>query len=375
MKINLVVGEALKRAKVSKIVYKNTLTRKALTLSIDSQLPSVEEARKYLFIIKPKPKGTSCANNKINEIKYDLKIIIPTFNVESYIDECLSSIISQKTDYTFSVVVINDGSTDNTRNILKKYEDIPFVTIIDQPNKGFSGARNTGLQVIDSKYLMFVDSDDKLNDNSIQSLLTSAFENNSDVVEGGYYKFYKDKALFKNAHNTNNDIKALGNLIGFPWGKVIRSSYFENIKFPEGFLFEDTIISYLVYSQCKKSSTVSDIIYWYRLNTNGVSEKSKYDIKCIDTYWILEQMLFDMEKLKITPTQDIYEETLRQVKLNFNRTRRMDDMTQKCIFTLTANIIQTQFPQFQTKVEIFKNLEKSLKTNDYKQYFQFCTLL
>lgn len=375
MKINLVVGEVLKRTRVNKLVYSNLLTRKAMTLSIDSHLPSVQDARKYLSNVKCKPEGTSCGNNKINEIKYDLKIIIPAFNVESYIDECLSSIISQKTEFSFSVLIINDGSSDNTRNILKKYEDFPFVTIIDQSNKGFSGARNTGLQVIDSKYLMFVDSDDKLHNNAIQSLLTSAFINDSDVVEGGYYKFHNDKILFKNTHNNNNDVKALGNLIGFPWGKVIRSSYFENIKFPEGFLYEDTIISYLVYSQCKKSSTVSDMVYWYRLNPNGISEKSKHDVKCIDTYWILEQMLNDMIKLKITPTQDIYEETLRQVQLNFKRTRRMDDITQKSIFALTANIIQTQFAQFQSKLGIFKDLEKSLRTNNYKQYFQFCTLL
>ena len=375
MRMNLVVGEALKRAKVNKLVYSNVLAREVMTLSIDKQLPTLNEAREHLSKLSSKPTGSGYRNNKFDQEKYDLNIIVPVYNVEQYLDECLSSILSQKTDYSFFISIINDGSKDNSRGILKKYEKFSNVNIVDQSNKGLSGARNTALQSINSKYVMFVDSDDKLHSNAIQSLLTSAFTNNSDVVEGGFNKFTNDKLLFKKTHNTNNDLKALGNLFGFAWGKVIKSTLFKNIIFPEGYWYEDTVISYLIYTQCKEVSTVDDIVYWYRENPKGITNISKINKKSIDTYWILEQMLEDMKFLDISYTQDIYEETLRQVKLNFTRTRRMDDLTQKSIFTLTANIFQTQFTDFKTQVDIFKDLEKSLKTNDYKQYFQFCTLV
>ena len=90
----------------------------------------------------------------------DVSIIIPTYNVEKYIQQCLDSVISQRTNFRFHVICINDGSTDNTGLLLKKYENAENVTIIHQKNKGFSGARNVGLRKTNGKYIMFVDSDD-----------------------------------------------------------------------------------------------------------------------------------------------------------------------------------------------------------------------
>lgn len=108
--------------------------------------------------------------------QYDLQIIIPAYNAEKYIEKCLNSILSQKTQYTYVITVINDGSTDETLQILSKYLDDEHIDIISQSNKGFSGARNCGLKNLVGHYLMFVDSDDWICEDAIEKLSIYLFD-------------------------------------------------------------------------------------------------------------------------------------------------------------------------------------------------------
>lgn len=146
----------LKRLEIKKVKYQ--LLRKSLMN--DAPLDgNVEEAMALLESISPNP-GSSCMDRKNFGKEWDLEVIIPAYNVEKYIQQCLDSVISQKTNFRFHVTCINDGSTDNTGLLLRKYENAENVTIIHQENKGFSGARNVGLRKANGKYIMFVDSDD-----------------------------------------------------------------------------------------------------------------------------------------------------------------------------------------------------------------------
>lgn len=146
----------LKRLGIKKVKYQ--LLRKSLM--DDAPLDgNAEEAVALLESFSPNP-GSSCIERKKFGSEYDLEVIIPAYNVEKYIQQCLDSVISQKTNFSFHVTCINDGSTDNTGLLLKKYENTENVSIIHQENKGFSGARNVGLRKTNGKYIMFVDSDD-----------------------------------------------------------------------------------------------------------------------------------------------------------------------------------------------------------------------
>ena len=271
MNINILLGEFLKKVNLNEKVYNNKSLCKILKSCVPKNaIQDLQESYAFLDGVSPKPKSTSYANNNVKDCNYDLTIIIPAYNVELYIDECLKSVLEQKTEYKFLVKIINDGSTDNTFEILKKYQIYNNVEIINQGNKGFSGARNTGLKHIESKYIMFVDSDDKLADNAIQNLLENAYENDSDIVEGGFHKFDNNKILETYIHKCKINVNAFGTLKGYPWGKVIKSSLFKNIKFPEGFWYEDTIFMYLIFPMCKKATTIKEIVYWYRFNTHGI---------------------------------------------------------------------------------------------------------
>lgn len=89
----------------------------------------------------------------------DVSVIVPAYNVECYIDDCLNSILSQEGDFSMEVVVVNDGSTDGTRErVLSCASSDSRLSLIDQENRGFSGARNTGISEARGKTLAFVDS-------------------------------------------------------------------------------------------------------------------------------------------------------------------------------------------------------------------------
>lgn len=175
-------------------------------------------AREILTNFQACPQGSCFANNVI-EARKDLQIIIPAYNAEKYIGECLKSVLCQKTKYSVLATVINDGSTDNTaeviQNIVRGGGKIE-IEVISQENRGFSGARNAGLKTIKGKYIMFLDSDDILPDNTIEIMIDAAYRDNTDIVQGSWYEF-------DDMHRTENIVSS-DQLSGYPWGKIYKAN-------------------------------------------------------------------------------------------------------------------------------------------------------
>lgn len=200
----------------------------------------------------PKPKGSCIRKNVLSRpFSCELQIIVPAYNMEKYLKQCMDSILEQRTKYRFHVVLVDDGSTDRTGEIADTYLKDSRVTVIHQENRGFSGARNRALENIFAEYLMFVDSDDMLPEGAIEALLDVAHTNQAKIVQGNYCEILDDAHL--PACKQNNSVyclePALGNLEGYPWGKVFHSDLFSSLIFPEGFWYEDTMLSVLLYSR------------------------------------------------------------------------------------------------------------------------------
>jgi len=116
-----------------------------------------------------------------------LSIIIPVYNVEAYIGECLQSVVQQDiSSNEYEVIVINDGSTDNSATILHEFaKQHPNIVVLNQANAGVSTARNAGIEIAQGDYMMFVDSDDYIEPNSLSNLLSFAEQNNVDLLQYG----------------------------------------------------------------------------------------------------------------------------------------------------------------------------------------------
>ena len=210
-------------SKIVKVIY-NFIIKLGIIFNSKKIKDEKNNYEEILEDYSPRPEEkTYFGKNKIVSEEYDLQIIIPAYNVEKYIEECIDSILNQKTKYKVLTVIINDGSTDNTAKILEKYKNRTNLEIIKQENQGISEARNRGLKELKAKYIMFVDSDDCIFEGSIDKLLGLAIENSLDIVEGSFKRYYSGKIFEGNKHiNSIKDSKEI--LFGFPWGKVIKNT-------------------------------------------------------------------------------------------------------------------------------------------------------
>lgn len=341
-----------------------------------SQISSltVSESRKILDEYSPRPKGQCIHKNTLClPFTHDLQIIVPAYNVEKYLRQCLDSILKQKTKYSFHVVIIDDGSTDNTGRIADEYSGNPQVTVIHQENRGLSGARNKGLEKIFANYLMFVDSDDMLVNGAIEILLETAFINKAKIVQGSFYEMYDDTRP-PNC-NTDNTITcaepALGNLDGYPCGKVFRSDLFASLVFPEGFWYEDTMLSVLIFSQVEKAYILPRTVYAYRkTNPNSITKISITKPKCVDTFYVTEQTLCEHAELGLPIDQAYVEKVFRQILLNENRIKNVPERVKEAVFVASVSMVKQYLPE-SVQSNNYRLLVDIMRNQDFGMYQQY----
>lgn len=334
---------------------------------------NIEDAEKIIEKYQPDCGKSALVNKRTFDKKYDLDIIVPAYNAEKYISDCIESILSQETEYRYRIILIDDGSTDNTGTIIDQYEN-SNIFVIHQENKGYSGARNAGISMVAARYIMFVDADDVLERGAIQQLLKHAIDNNMDIVEGGYFKLYASGKI-KNTVYANKDAYAASLLRGFPCMKVYRSCLFSEIQFPEGYWYEDTIMHTLIYPKARKLCTIDDIVYGYRDNYEGISRTSYRYKKCIDSYYIAKQTYYDRLKLGEHNNLDYYNWLLQMIKLTYQRTRFQPKEIRTALFVLFSEWIKRDFQEFNTDKTELKELEVSLKNSNYSMYELYCILI
>ena len=299
--------------------------------------------------------------------EYDLQIIVPAYNVEKYIRECIDSILSQQTRYSFVVTVVNDGSTDNTAEILKEYETVGNVIVINQENRGLSGARNRALENILGEYVAFVDSDDCLPQGTVEALLSAARRTDADIAEGGYSSFNENGITYTATHNDNDDADRK-ELFGFCCGKIFRPHLFRKVHFPPDYLFEDSICIYLIYPQCRKITTIKDIVYLYRINECGITNSSRKERRLMDALWVTRRMLEDSVRCNI-PAKEIYDAFLIDMRVNYSRFASAGDETlHKDVFIASIDLMRKYFPEEKSSDRSLQALEKSFREADYGAY-------
>ena len=358
--------EIARKLKLTKIWYrikrKKLFGNKPLTLSENEALATLEA-------FSPDPKQSCIAPKKLGT-EYNLEIIIPAYNVESYIEKCMKSVLSQKTAFTYHITCVDDGSTDKTGELLDSYSTQPNVTVIHQKNKGFSGARNTGIELSNGKYIMFVDSDDTIPQNTIQTLLSLAFSNNADVVEGGHILTIHNGIPYREMKHKKGHIEKRSQMAGYPWGKVIRKKFFEMISFPLQYLYEDSIMSQIIYPLSSILYGTDTPVYCYRRNPKGISRGGSLKKNTIDSFWITRQLYEDRKKLGIENNQEYYEYILSMAKLTYGRTAKMPEEIKKAVFIAFASFIDKEFNGYETNTK--QDLEYALKHRNYELYEAYC---
>lgn len=229
-----------------------------------------------------------------------VSIIIPVFNSELYITRCIESITSQ-TYINFEVIIIDDGSTDLTPFICNNFAEYdPRIMIINKPNGGVSSARNIGLKSITGDFITFIDSDDYIKNDYLESLVNSALLQNADLVSCGC-TIFNDKVTYtaNSLARPQSDEKLICALFdsgmgGTVWGKLIKSNIiFQNkVFFNEQFSLREDLLFWCELSKYINSHLNIDYFgYFYYRPESNKSLSSKYDITEFDRQLLITEKI------------------------------------------------------------------------------------
>lgn len=321
-------------------------------------------------------------NSKSAIMAPKISILIPTYNVELYIKECMDSIISQYNFHNLEIICINDGSTDSSIEILYQYQKIyNFIKIINQPNSGYGAAINTGLKHATGEYVGIVEPDDYISSNMYQELLKLAYvDPNVDIIRGTAIAFTKDGPLDglygqapKECVNHTFNVQMHPNLLTIPpaiWTSLYRRAFLveNNIILPEslGASYQDVAFFIQTMILAKKIKTTWKPFYFYRNDNMTASRfsKGKVDVifdmydwldKKLDLYnpiWkkqVINRMMNDF-KWSYGRVDDIYKNRyLNNVGIYLNK---FDSLN------ITLNDIEEKFHSFNKEVVQKSNYNK-----------------
>lgn len=243
----------------------------------------------------------------MKKFKYDVSIVIPVYNVEDYLKECLDSILKQNYDINkIEIILIDDGSIDNSLNICKKYkEKYSNIKILEQPNSGVSKARNNGIKNALGKYIMLLDSDDTISKSAVKNLF-NFFEQHYNEIDIVTYpiKFNRHGKITKNirydAYDKGTGIYDVNEYIYLNQSTVnimIKNEfentnlYNENMKLSEDQNFDTEMIM-----KKEKLGYVNEAIYYYRKYGSSVSASKNNPYYCFDNIMSYNEMLLKQYK-------------------------------------------------------------------------------
>ncbi len=223
--------------------------------------------------------------------KADISIIVPIYNAEKYLNKCIDSIINQ-TKKELEILLINDGSTDNSEKIIKNYKD-KRIKYYKNKNQGIGKTRNFGIEKATGKYLMFLDSDDYLEKNACEKFFTKINNNNLDIVLSNYYKVYSNgniEEIFVPSFKVSS-LKENPNILSehlAPWAKLYRRELIvkNNIKFIEELKYEDAPFVAIALDKATKIGKVEESLVYYNIHNN--SETTVRDEKVFDILKIID---------------------------------------------------------------------------------------
>lgn len=235
-----------------------------------------------------------------------ISIIIDVYNGEKHIEKCMQSVINQ-TYKNIEIIIVNDGSTDNTSQLCRSFKD-ERIKIIEQENKGLSCARNVGIENATGEYIFFIDHDDFIEVDTIEYLYNLCKEYNvmistCKMMNIYDYNFKSKKTFFRTKkENIISKEKMLKkillsiNMSNPAWNKLIKKELFNDIRFDERLIDDATAITYKIILKVDKIAYVNDIKYYYLIHSEGMSKK-RNPYLIMDEYKAIIQRYYDIKKI------------------------------------------------------------------------------
>lgn len=214
----------------------------------------------------------------------ELSIIIPAYNVENYIKECIDSVLNQNLK-DYEIIIVNDGSTDKTAEIIEVYKNIENIKVINQKNMGLSAARNEGLKNAIGKYILFLDSDDFIEKDAISECINYIKEKKLDILAFNYWNYFNEKNIYlekrlkieKEIFSGLDYLKFNLSFKSYPmaWLNIYSHEFLYKNKlfFKEGILHEDVEFNVRLLTKVEKMSFLDVPLIYYRHREGSITKK------------------------------------------------------------------------------------------------------
>lgn len=246
-----------------------------------------------------------------------ISVVIPCYNCERFIEKCLESIINQMYD-NLEIIVVNDGSTDSTENVVKKYLSDKRVVYIKQENGGEAAARNSGIEVATGEYIGFVDSDDYIDPDMYCKLYKAISETDSDMAVSNYNQVYSDETI-KSDYSTMSgreykiqedvlsywvNVCAASRPNNYVWTRLYRTEIIEQsgIRFERFTHSADTLFNFKLLTYINKCVLVNEGLYYYVQRQGSgihtVARKQNLAKLYADTFQVLADYYNSREEYK-----------------------------------------------------------------------------
>lgn len=314
-----------------------------------------------------------------------VSVIVPFYNVEGYIEKCLDTLVNQTLE-DIEIILVNDGSKDNSILIAKKFQERypKKIVYLEKENGGLSDARNFGIPYAKGEYVAFLDSDDYVEKDMYEKMYNLAKKENSDMVQCNFYWEYIDQNKKKLGdmpkYHSKKEMIVKGRVEA--WNKLIKREILEKSKvtFPKGLRYEDVEFTYKLVPFLEKVSFVEEPLVHYIQRGNSISNSQNE--RTGEIFDILDNVI------KYYKENDIYEEYKNEleyiyVKTVFCRsllrmTKIEDPEVQEKLLEKTWNNVNEKFPNWKQNPILKKGKSLKdiyLKTINKTTYKIYCTIL
>lgn len=272
-----------------------------------------------------------------------ISVVIPVYNVEKYLSECLDSVVNQ-TYKNLQIIIVDDGSTDSSGKICDEYANNDNrIIVVHQKNAGAGAAKNTGLELIDDDYFSIIDSDDYIELDMYEKMVNSLEKYNADIVQCLFRNVYVNDSFDRKYKIKGNYPKVLTSKSFlkeylYDWkyaifaNKVFKSSLLKDIRFPVGRKIDDEFFTYKLVCNAKKVVNIDNILYNYRMRKTSVMNENDTDrliydrIDCfVERYDYIRKKYPSLDKKYLTKLYD----SLLYYKTQVNNTEKLEKYISK----------------------------------------------
>ena len=290
-----------------------------------------------------------------------VSVIVPVYNVYEYLEKCLNTLVNQ-TLKDIEIIVVNDGSPDNSEEIIdkfaKKYDNIKA---FKKENGGLSDARNYGIKKATGEYIAFVDSDDYVSYDMYEKMYNKAKSGNFDMVVCDLNYIYPDKEVRAYAnipHDTTDIKKAMINIYPSAWNKLFKRKIISNFEFKKGIWFEDVEFIYRVLPYIKTIGCVHEPFYQYLQREGSITRKQDKRIyNYIDNLngvvdYYKENDLYDKyyKELEYTYVRYIYATFIKQATI-------FDQKEYDKAVSMAIQNVKEHFPKYYKNKYFYKSIK------------------